>query len=290
MKKNSSPSSHCPLCGYAQLPLCADAGVQEEWVRCSRKLCGHIQRSRQIPSEYAAPVFLDYDPAPTSLWQRLKGTFESSLAFDAKDREHWEGLYLPDQPGHLLDIGAGDLRWVEKATTHGWTTESVHSNLLSVKSWQPKGLTITYGTPQWDSYPMDAFDAVLLRWALEQYSDPVDFLKKAWRVLKPGGRLVIIAWNSSSLGRELYGNKWLPLCIPQHFHIFSPGSLHKCFRLAGINEKFVFFSSFAGQLPQAFQVDPSTEDQGELRKKASKLLKETPLCGEALVLACNKIG
>lgn len=288
MKKDNTPAHKCSVCGYALQPFHPEELLS--WQRCSRKLCGHIQRepaTAGVNSE--APLFTDMAPAPAlaSLWEKLRETFDSGSQSDSKDRELWERLYLPETPGNLLELGAGDPSRIMKATELGWNAEAWHLSSKALQEWQNKGLKLKSGEPDWNSFLPESFDAVVIRWALEQSHDPIALLRNAWRILKPSGRLVIIAWNSHSLGYELYGTRWLPLSIPQHRQIYSPGSLRRSMALAEIGIKFALFTSFAGQLPQSLPAQPQSEVEA-LRQKALKQLREDSLCGEALVLVCEK--
>lgn len=245
---------------------------------------------REVPHTLSAPsipVFTDYNPPVLSFWDKLKEPFDSELSAKNKARENWEKLFLPNNPGRLLDIGAGDLRWSKKAMDQGWTVESIHSNPTICEEWRKRNLNIQSGKPQWEDYSDETFDAVVVRWVLEAEKTPSALIENAWRVLKPNGRLILIAWNNSSYGYELYTEQWLPLCIGQYQHIFSPGSLRQCAIQAGVNKKIILFSSVAGQLPQSNPPAPET-DLNELRKKALRLFSEEPLSGEALILIGTK--
>jgi len=289
VKKDNAPACKCSVCGYALQPFHPEEPLG--WERCSRKLCGHIQREPAVDDGASpeAPLFTDMAPAPASasLWGKLRETFDSGSQSDAKDREFWERLYLPETPGNLLELGAGDPSRIMKAIELGWKAEAWHLSAKALQEWQDKELNLKLGEPDWNSYTPESFDAVVIRWALEQSADPIALLKNAWRILKPSGRLVIIAWNSRSLGYELYEARWMPLSIPQHRQIYSPGSLRRSMALAEIRVKFALFASFAGQLPQATSAQPQPEVE-TLRRKALKQLREDPLCGEALVLVCEK--
>ena len=288
MKKDNATAHKCSVCGYALQPFHPEEPLS--WQRCSRKLCGHIQREpAPAGTNSESPLFTDMAPAPApaSLWEKLRDTFDSASQSDSKDRELWDRLYLPETPGTLLELGSGDPARIMKATALGWTAESWHLSSRAPQQWQDKGLKLKSGEPDWNSCSPESFDAVVIRWALEQSADPIALLRNAWRILKPSGRLVIIAWNSHSLGNELYGARWMPLSIGQHRQLYSPGSLRRSVALAEIGVKFVLFTSFAGQLPQSLPAQPQSE-MDTLRQKALKQLREDPLCGEALVLISEK--
>ncbi|MDI9401053.1 MAG: methyltransferase domain-containing protein [Verrucomicrobiota bacterium] len=288
MKQDNPPAQKCSVCGYALQPLHPEAPGQ--WQRCSRKLCGHIQREPIATDSSDSPLFTDVAPAPAanSLWGKIRGSFENKTQSASKDRELWERLYLPETPGKLLELGAGDPSAILNLTRLGWQQiEAWHLCPQAPQEWQEKGVSLKSGEPDLSSYPAESFDAVVLRWALEQSPEPLTLLKNAWRLLKPSGRFVLIAWNSNSLGCELFAAQWLPFTIAPHRRLYSPGSLRQSLALAKVQRKFALFTSFAGQLPQSQPPQPETETEA-LRQKALKQLEQDPLCGEALVLVADK--
>ncbi|MBQ7589572.1 MAG: methyltransferase domain-containing protein [Verrucomicrobia bacterium] len=286
VKRNNTPFSKCPLCGYALQPLHSEES--KNYFHCSRKICGHIvlKQKEQDRNREAFSDFPDYRQSSTSLWDKIKDSFWNATE-ESKTRKFWEELFLPETPGTLLEIGYGDLSWVLQACQRGWITESIHPNPASAEEYENKGIRVQQGIPEWSNYTDESFDAVVIRWALEEIDNPVFYLNQAWKKLKQGGRLVLIAWNENSLGHELYGSKWLPLHVPQYRQIFSMGSLHRCVSSAGIHEKLTLFSTSTGQLPQAFPIEPF-HSQNDMEKTVQKRLKEAPLSGEALVLICQK--
>lgn len=85
------------------------------------------------------------------------------------------------------------------------------------------------------------FDLILMLNLLEHVPNPVAVLKKAWRLLKPGGLIWIKTPNFDSLDARIFKNRsWGGLHTPRHFVLFTKQSLMRhCeangFKILGCN-------------------------------------------------------
>lgn len=86
-----------------------------------------------------------------------------------------------------------------------------------------------------DSAALDAggFDAVTMFESLEHHRDPVDALRHAFRLLRPGGVCVVEVPNWAGAWRRVFGSWWMPLLVPQHLYHFTPASLRAALIAAG---------------------------------------------------------
>ena len=92
----------------------------------------------------------------------------------------------------------------------------------------------------------NSFDAITLWDVLEHMADPIAVLKKAARLLRPGGILALNVPNIESLIAKLMGSRW-PLLLTEHLYYFSPSSLRLLlersgFSVAGFHLHPVYFS------------------------------------------------
>ncbi len=69
------------------------------------------------------------------------------------------------------------------------------------------------------------FDAVVMSHVIEHVPDPVALLRHAAAILPPGGILVAITPNVSSISHRRFRDSWLALDPPRHLHLFSPDTL-----------------------------------------------------------------
>jgi SAM-dependent methyltransferase len=70
------------------------------------------------------------------------------------------------------------------------------------------------------------FDAVYASHVIEHVHSPFALLSECFRILKPGGRLVILTPNTRSWGHRAFHDACFPLFDPpRHLVLFSPPSL-----------------------------------------------------------------
>jgi SAM-dependent methyltransferase len=86
-----------------------------------------------------------------------------------------------------------------------------------------------------DSAALEAgsFDAVTMFESLEHHRDPLEALRRALRLLKPGGVCVVEVPNWAGAWRRVFGSWWMPLLVPQHLYHFTPASLREAMVAAG---------------------------------------------------------
>lgn len=117
----------------------------------------------------------------------------------------------------------------------GWEVIGVEPDGQAVKVAQERfGLSVHEGTLEEVGFPDDNFDAITMNHVIEHVWDPIDTLRECRRVLKPGGKLVVITPNIESLGHRLFREAYLHLDPPRHLYLFSPRTLRICAEQAGL--------------------------------------------------------
>ncbi len=165
-------------------------------------------------------------------------------------------MYLSAQAdGRLLEVGCGSGDMLKIMQELGWQVEGVDFDPLAVENAKSKGLRVFHGTLEAQAYPDDHFDAVTMSHIIEHVHDPEQLLCECYRILKPGGRLVLVTPNSDSWGHRKFAVTWLHLDPPRHLHVFNPRSLTDLAQKAGFriersltsirDTKFLFIASRA---------------------------------------------
>jgi SAM-dependent methyltransferase len=119
----------------------------------------------------------------------------------------------------------------------GWIVEGIDPDPVVVERARLKGLNAQQGTLVAQSYPDCTFDAVYLSHVLEHVHDPAAVLRECGRILKPGGRIVVLTPNVGALSGRLFGASWLGHDPPRHLMLFSVASLRSTAAAAGLSVK-----------------------------------------------------
>src|SRR6202040_2799794 len=102
----------------------------------------------------------------------------------------------------ILDVGCGDgfhLRLLRDFGPAGWSLEGVDASPRAVEAARRAGLTVHQGTVETVSLPEAHYDLVLLIATIEHVDDPPGVLRAVRRLLRPGGRVVIVTDNTDTL-------------------------------------------------------------------------------------------
>jgi 2-polyprenyl-3-methyl-5-hydroxy-6-metoxy-1,4-benzoquinol methylase len=165
----------------------------------------------------------------------------ANTSFTAQANE-WQAFLPSSKTRALLDIGCGTGLFVKAATKQGWHAEGCDIDATLIKlGADALGVTLTHNDFLDCNYPREAFDVVLFRYVLEHLPNPLDVLKEAVRVLKPGGLVQIVVPNEAGLFNTmnlLAGRKkktrWGTLTPPHHLHAYTPKTLDCLLGRAGL--------------------------------------------------------
>jgi 2-polyprenyl-3-methyl-5-hydroxy-6-metoxy-1,4-benzoquinol methylase len=137
--------------------------------------------------------------------------------------------------GRVLDVGCGNGERLALLKQLGWTVKGIDIDRQAVEAARQKGVDADCGELKVMPYPASSFDAVILSHVIEHVPQPVELLSECARVLKPGGRLVMLTPNAESLGLDFYGRCWRGLEPPRHLQIFSRPALERIVKEAGLS-------------------------------------------------------
>lgn len=127
--------------------------------------------------------------------------------------------------GRLLDVGCGSGKAVRRLRELGWDARGLELDPVAVEAARAAGLPVEQGDLSTAGLPEAAFDVVTLSHVIEHVHDPQALLQECRRVLRPGGRIVVVTPNAESWLHRRYGRLWLGLDPPRHLHVFTLASL-----------------------------------------------------------------
>lgn len=154
-----------------------------------------------------------------------------------------ETLFSNKSDINMLDIGAGDLKFLSSVKNKILKKYAI--DIYKNKKSEKDITTINDDFVKHDFKDL-LFDVATSWHVIEHIPEPKNFLNKVYKVLKPGGFLVISTPNLNSLGFKLSNAKWYHFDAPRHLVLFNELSLRKLteslgFRLvAKINLPFEF--------------------------------------------------
>ena len=137
---------------------------------------------------------------------------------------------LPDD-ACVIDIGCGDGFHLELLKDFGvktWQLEGVDADERAASMAEKKNLKIHCGTLETLRLPKDFYDLALLIQTVEHVADPVQLIRDARSILKPGGRVVIVTDNTDSLDFRLSKRRhWGGYHFPRHWNLFNPKTMRR---------------------------------------------------------------
>ncbi len=140
----------------------------------------------------------------------------------------------------VLDVGFGSGAFMEYALTAGWEVSGVDVDAVVINSAKKRGLNVRQGGIEAFADQPESFDVISMSHVIEHVYDPVETLRMAFKLLKPGGQLWLDTPNLNSFGHALFGISWRGLEPPRHLVLFGSQSIKKALNQAGfMNWKYI---------------------------------------------------
>lgn len=143
--------------------------------------------------------------------------------------------------GKILDVGCGDgfhLRLLRDFGEPGWTLEGVDLDERSVGAVRALGLQAHHGDVESLRLGANRYDLVFSIMTIEHVSHPDRFMRALHRILKPGGKLVLVTDSTETIDFKLFYSKyWGGYHFPRHFYLFNRLSLAQLASNSGFQVK-----------------------------------------------------
>jgi len=150
------------------------------------------------------------------------------------------------KPGKILDIGCSTGIFLHSMQHHGWITYGVEPSAFAANyAVQRFGLNVMQMVLEEAKFDSNFFDVVSLWDVFEHIYDPSHTLAEIYRILKPGGLLLLNLPNPESWERKWFGPSWAGWDIPRHIYLFPLRSLDRLLGNANLQRIDVY--SFTGR-------------------------------------------
>ena len=140
---------------------------------------------------------------------------------------------LPND-ARILDVGCGDgfhLKLLQKYGKKSWFLEGVDVDARALQKAEKSGLKVHHGSIEKLELPENTYDMAFMIQTIEHVEKPVEVLRAIRKILKPGGKLIIVTDNTGSLDFRFFKNKyWGGYHFPRHWNLFNRDSLTKLAR------------------------------------------------------------
>ena len=188
-------------------------------VRCCQ--CGLIRQNPRLTWEslkdYYQPGFISYgtiverEPNLFLRWSRRYGMWKRLRLINRLQRG-----------GRLLDVGCGTGIFLgEVIRDPHWQAMGIEPTEYAANyARQALGVEILQSTLDQVSLPEGSFDVVTMWDVLEHLPRPVADLRKAYRLVRKGGWLILQIPNLESVGARVFGSHWVGWDLPRHLHLF----------------------------------------------------------------------
>lgn len=234
----------CNFCGNDTAKLLytlSDFYLDRPALRVHLKQCLHCGLVYQDPRPTVAEIKEhypdDYEPY-TNLDKELPtGLLGRAIQYGLQKRVNYVTRYK--QQGRLLDIGCSTgIFLLMMRQTGQWQVQGVEINERAARlAKEQRNLDVSPVRLEDAAFADQSFDAVTMWDVLEHVHDPQHTLAEIYRILKPGGLIVVRVPNLTSWDAQLFQRYWAGLDAPRHLYLFTPQTLTQFLESAGFQMK-----------------------------------------------------
>lgn len=135
------------------------------------------------------------------------------------------------EDARILDVGCGDgfhLKLLRQYGKKSWVLEGIDMDERAVSKAKSSGLVVYTGSVESIDLPENSYDWAFIIQTIEHVENPHKVLHGIKRLLKPGGKLLVVTDNTDSLDFNLFKRRyWGGYHFPRHWNLFNKNSLAK---------------------------------------------------------------
>jgi len=144
-----------------------------------------------------------------------------------------ENALLRHAQGRVLDFGSGQGGMLQQLEKRGCQAVGTDFSNEACDNLTRAGFKICTLLELESETHNGTFDAVLLSQVFEHLDRPDDFLKTFYRLVKPGGKIILAVPNFGSIYRKIFGPYWGGYHVPYHLFHYTKNSLTLLLRQHG---------------------------------------------------------
>jgi len=140
----------------------------------------------------------------------------------------------------ILDVGCGSGTLLGLLKNLGFHVRGVDFSAEAAKiAAAENGVNVFVGSLEQASFPAASFDVVTLFHVMEHVTDPRRVLEEVFRILRPGGAIVLQVPNIDSWQFRMFGARWYGLDIPRHVIDYSKDGILRLLNETGFKPRRV---------------------------------------------------
>jgi SAM-dependent methyltransferase len=192
-------------------------------------------------------------PPGTSLTELYRDMHDEAYLAEEAGRRRTAGRlldmvarYVP--AGRLLDVGCGHGLLLDEARRRGYEAEGLELSAgAATYAREVLGLRVHEHTLE-EHRPAEGYAAVVMADVLEHLADPVGAIRRCRDLLRPGGVLLVVTPDPSSLTARIAGARWWAL-LPAHSFLVPRLTLRELILGEGmfVSEDVTFVRTFSAR-------------------------------------------
>lgn len=213
----------CPVCNSPRaLPRFRIEGLANRLIECPD--CG-LAWMAPMPSPEEIGTF--YPPQYYgSNGEKFRGLIEGAIRLVGARRLRFLTSRLP-RGAAVLDVGCGRGVLLRDLANRGYRVYRTERAPEAARGADPRA-EIRFGDTLADvKFDANLFDQIIIWHVFEHLSNPRETLAEVYRILKPGGNVIIAVPNYSSWQARWSGAAWFHLDAPRHLFHFSTQAMSR---------------------------------------------------------------
>ncbi len=221
---------------FIRCPVCGGTDFRRKWnlERYAFSRCTNCGLLMQNPQPRAADLIQRYDREYFEYEIENAEPYFQLMLLALKDVNFFSELEpaagAPDcgeGARSFLDIGCATGTLLAYLKTRGWKEKGVEVCVPAAEyARDVRGVDVHSGTLQEADLQASSFDVVHASHLIEHLNQPGVFVRDVFRILKPGGRILLTTPNSSGFQARLFSGAWRS-AIADHMFLFSKQTLSR---------------------------------------------------------------